>query len=102
MSKTKRKSRSSEEHQRGQIRELQKLVKSLQKQLKQYEKYEHKEVIGQDDKEVSGDSEDTFIDLKKRITCKSDSCSKGYYEEIELMGKLYGRCITCGDQRRLK
>lgn len=100
MSKTKNKNRSSDEYQKGLIRELQKENRALKKQLKQYEKYEHKDLIGQDDKDVPGDSEDTFVDLKKKIPC--NSCGKGYYNEYELMGRVYGTCNICDDRKRLK
>jgi len=102
LSKTKNKSRSSDEHQRGLIRELQKENRALKKQLKQYEKYEHKDLIelGQDDKDVAKDSEDTFVDLKKKVSC--GDCGKGYFEEYELMGKIYGTCNICGFRKRLK
>jgi hypothetical protein len=102
LSKTKNKSRSAEENSRGIIRELTKENRALKKQLKQYEKYEHKDPVdlGQDDKEVSGDSEDTYVDLKKKIPCPD--CGKGFFNEYELMGKIYGTCNICDFRKRLK
>ncbi len=104
MSKTRQKSHNELEHLRGIIKELSKENRSLKKQLKQYEKYEHlnPNELGQDDKDVVRDSEDTFIDLKKLIRCQSDSCGKGVYKEYELLGKVYGTCNICGDRKRLK
>jgi hypothetical protein len=62
---------------------------------------EHLYEVSQDE-EIESDSEDTFVSLKKMIPCDSDSCSKGFYIEMELMDKLYGRCNICGYHKRLK
>lgn len=97
----KNKSKNGEEWLRGQIRELQKENRALKKQLKQIQKKEH--IFDNDqDEDLSSDSEDTQVILRKVIKCLSDSCGKGVYDEMELMSKLYGKCNVCGDQRRLK
>ena len=85
------------EFHRGKIRELQKEVRHLQKRVKELEKYERAQ-----DEEITKDQGDTYADLPKLTRCQSDSCSKGYYVEIELAGKTYGTCTICNDRRRIK
>lgn len=56
--------------------------------------------IQSQDEEIETSNEDTFT--KRLIPCDSDSCGKGFYLEMELLGKLYGTCTICGYHKRLK
>lgn len=100
MSKTKRKTRSEQEHLRGYIKELEKTVRSLQQQLRQYEKYEQNS--NSQDEEFYLDSEDT----KKEFKMKSDcfDCGKGKMVETINLGTrgIYGACDHCGFKGRMK
>lgn len=99
MSKSKQKNRSDLEHLRGYNRELEKEVRSLRKQLKQYEKYER---ISQDDNDIAS-SEDTYPEIEFKLTKDCSSCGKDkIVESLEIMGKHYGTCATCGYSERLK
>ena len=97
MSKTKNKTRTEAEHYRGIIREYEKEIKSLRQQLRQYEKYSR----SQDSSENSGyDNEDTFVEKKLIKSC--DNCGKGtVIETLEILGKIYGTCDTCGYNERM-
>ena len=94
----KKKERTPDEHFKGQIRELEKEIRRLRQQLRQYEKYER----SQEDDGMVKDSEDTYASLPKLHKCQSDSCGKGVYVEIELLGRTYGTCNVCNERKRLK
>lgn len=99
----KKKEKSSDEYFRGEIRRLKKVIKNLESELRSHKKWEHTYEVTQDDNEVAGDSEDTMIDLKPRILCDGeDGCFKGYFQEIEIMDRVYGSCPVCERRKRLK
>lgn len=99
MSKSKQKNRSELEALRGFNRELEKEVRSLRKQLKQLEKYER---TSQDDNDVIA-NEDTYPEIEFKLTKDCSSCGKNkVVESLEIMGKIYGQCPTCGYSERLK
>ncbi len=102
MGKTKNKNHDEVRYLQGEIRRLKKVIRSLESQLKSSKKMEHAYEISQDE-EIMGDSEDTFAHLTPAIPCDGETgCGKGYFKEMELMGKTYGTCNTCGFSRRLK
>lgn len=80
----------------GEIRSLNKLVKSLRQRIKQLEKQEH---IFEQELSTAGEPEELPIG-KQQVLC--EDCSKGYYLELDLNGKIYGTCQTCGYHKRLK
>lgn len=84
---------------RGIIKELEKQVRSLQKENRELSKQKHIFIKdSQDDDDIAQDSEDTYIKPKKR--CKS--CGKGFLEEFEIMGKIFGTCNICEHREKLK
>ena len=91
----KKRERNSDEFYRARIRELEKEIRSLQKRVKELEKFERAQ-----DEEVITDTEDTYIELPKLNRCLD--CGKGFMEEFELMGKVYGTCNICGNRKRIK
>jgi len=95
MGKTKNKNSSSEEYYKGEIRKLKKEVRQLRKQVQQ-NTHEPRE----QDEEISGDSEDTIVEVKKLQTC--NECFKGKLIEFEFMGKIYGTCSTCGYRKKIQ
>lgn len=88
----------------GEIRRLEKVIKSLRAENRSLKKHEHAYEIHKEsqDDEIMTDSEDTHAVLKKLIPCDSDSCGKGYYRELDIIGRLYGTCTVCGYSKRLK
>lgn len=99
MGKVKQKNADELRYLRGLIRELQKEVRTLRKELQYYKKRDHITERSQD-VEISGDSEDTYIELVPRIRCKD--CGKGSYDEFEIMDKVFGTCNVCGFREKLK
>lgn len=99
----KKREKSGEEFWRSRVRELEKENKSLKQKLKRLEKREHLvEELSQDEEMIS-DSEDTFVQLPKLTKCDDENgCGKGIYIEMELMGKVYGKCNICGNNKRLR
>lgn len=91
----KKRDKSPEEFFRGLLREANKRIRQLEQEVKSLRKYERSQ-----DEEVVVDEEDTYPDKKPLIRC--DSCSKGFYEEFEIMDKVIGTCNVCGDRKRLK
>lgn len=99
----KKRSKSGEEWLRGQVRELQKENRALKRQLKFLEKKEH---IFDDDTsqevEVAGDSEDTYPDMQRKAKEPCSDCGKGFMDEFEFLGRVFGTCNICGNRKRLK
>ncbi len=83
---------------RGIIKELEKQVRSLQKENKELSKSKHIFIDKSDSDEISQDSEDTYIKPKKRCI----HCGKGFLEEFEIMGKVFGTCNICEHREKLK
>lgn len=80
-----------EEHFLGQIRELKKENKSLKQKLRMLEKREHlTETTPDEPEEVE----------PKAVICKE--CFKGKLEILEIVGKVFGTCKTCGHRIKLK
>jgi len=97
----KKREKSSDEFYKGQLRELQAENKSLKKRIKQLERREHFADVEQyEDVELPVGEQNAV--LEKRIRCDDAGCGKGTYDTIELLGKLYGKCNICGNQKRLK
>lgn len=89
----------------GEIKRLKKIIRGLEADVRSHKKYEHAYEVHQEsqDDEIITDSEDTHAILKKLIPCDGDAgCGKGYFKELELMGKIYGSCGVCGRHKRLK
>jgi len=95
LGKTKNKNSSSEEYYKGEIRKLKKEVRQLRKQVQQ-NTHEPRE----QDTEISGDSEDTIVEVKKLQDCLS--CGKGKMIEFDIVGRTYGTCNICGERKKLK
>lgn len=74
-------------------KELKKQVRSLQHQVRELQKHEHMYEYS-DDVPEEVNMEDTHIPCRE--------CGKGVYTEIELLGKVYGTCTTCGDRKKLR
>lgn len=74
-------------------------MRTLRKELQYFKKRDHISDRSQD-VEVAGDSEDTQVTLETRTRC--EECARGYYEEIELLGRVYGTCTICENRKRLK
>jgi hypothetical protein len=98
LGKTKNKDHDQVRYLQGEIKRLEKKVRSLEKEVRSHRKMEHAYEISQDE-EIMADSEDTHPKMRP---CDSDSCGKGFYKEMELMGKTYGTCGVCGFSKRLK
>lgn len=98
----KKKERSELEYYRSQIRELQKENKQLKKQLGHHEKRKHiyNDVISDYEEMLIQHVPVDEIKTNKKITC--EDCSKGNYDEFEIMGKVIGTCNNCGFRKRLK
>jgi hypothetical protein len=82
------------------VRELEKEIRSLRQQLRQYEKYQRNQ-----DEEERYDSEDTYPNLEIKLTKPCEQCGPGkgvVVETLEIMGKTYGTCNTCGYNDRIK
>lgn len=82
------------------IRDLEKQVRTLTKELQYYKKRSHIFENPEKDEEIINDSEDTMIDLKRKIIC--EECGKGTYVEFEIMDKCYGTCNVCEHRKRIK
>lgn len=107
MGKTKNKNHDEVRYLQGEIKRLKKVIRSLESELRSHRKMEHAYEIRQDtksqDEEVMTDSEDTYVELKRLIPCDGEfGCGKGFFKEMELMGKIYGSCNVCGRNKRLK
>lgn len=100
MGKVKNKDHNETRFLQGEIRRLKKIIKSKDMEIRALKKHEHLYEISQDE-EIETDSEDT-MSIKKLIPCESDSCGKGFYIEMELLGRCYGTCSLCGYHKRLK
>jgi hypothetical protein len=91
----KKKDKDPAEFFRGKLREKDKLIRSLEKRIKELEKH----LQPQDNSEVIADTEDTIPKLQM---CDSESCNKGVMREFEIIGKIYGECVICGNRKRLR
>lgn len=99
----KKRSKSGEEWLRGRIRELEKENRALKKQLKFLEKKEHIfDDTGSQEVEVASDSEDTYPGMQRKAKEPCHDCGKGFMDEYELLGRVYGTCNICGNRKRLK
>jgi hypothetical protein len=87
------KERSSDEFYKGRIKELEKEVRNLKKQLRQLQKQEH----FYNNKDL--DEPETVIEPKKE-RCKE--CSKGFMEELNVLDRIFKRCLTCGHRTRAR
>lgn len=96
MSKTKRKNRSSDEYFRGLIREQNKLIKKLQQRLRYFDKRQH---IFDEPEIVETLDQPEIIEMK--TPCIQPKCI-GFYNILDLDGKIYGTCNSCGYSKRLK
>lgn len=76
--------------------ELKKQIRSLQHQVRELQKHEHMYDMEPGDNLPDETNEDTHTP----IACRE--CGKGVYQEIELLGKVYGTCVTCGDRKKLR
>ena len=75
-------------------------MRTLHKQVKYHKNREHiREDLGQDE-EVSGDSEDTIVNIEHKVRC--EECGKGFYKEYEIMDKCFGTCNVCENRKRLR
>jgi hypothetical protein len=99
MSKTRRKSHGEGEHFKGIIRELTKENRQLKKELKHLKKGEN---LYENNKEEIQEilEKKNEPDATKQKLCTD--CFKGYFEEIEILGKVFGTCGTCGFRKKLK
>lgn len=97
MSKTSRKTHDRSEHLHGLLREKEKEIKTLKQELRQFKK---RESLYENNRE---EIQEVLVkkEEKKKLRRCTD-CSKGFYEEIELMGKVFGTCKICGFRERLK
>ena len=84
----------------GEVRKLKKIVRHLEQENRALQKWDHLNLneIGQDDKEIIEDTEDTYI--KRGVPC--DFCGKGFYKEFEIRGMVYGTCGVCEHRKKLK
>lgn len=86
MGKTRQKTHSEIEHLRSENRQLRKRLKTLQKQKHFYDKIID-EVVEEEQPE------------SKMRPCSD--CGKGFMEEFEILGKIFGTCSTCGFRERI-
>jgi hypothetical protein len=99
VSKTRNKGHNDAENTRGYIRELEKEIRSLRQELRRYEKYDRAQ-REQDSSDHTSDNEDTSPNLLMTKNC--DSCGKGkIIQTLEICGKIYGTCGTCGHNDRI-
>lgn len=75
-------------------------MRTLTKELQYYKKRNHLFDATKQDEEISKDNEDTMVILETRIRC--EECTRGFYEEFEIMDKCFGTCNICEHRKRLK
>jgi hypothetical protein len=97
MAKTKQKTSSETEHQKGLIRELQKQVKALTRQLKYLEKRDHLNDLPEPD---ACDEPISILVTEMKVPCLE--CGAGFYDALPILDKVYGNCNSCGHNKRLK
>lgn len=87
--------RSELEHYKGLLRSAEKEIKSLRQQLRYYEKY------GNEHEDESIETDDN-VHIEQKYLKPCHECGKGFMEEFEIIGKIYGTCNICGHRERLK
>lgn len=100
MSKTRRRTHSESESYKGVIRELQKENRQLKKELRQYIKREDLYENNKDEIHEVIEKQKKTEESSKRIKCQS--CGKGYLDVVEIMNRVFGTCVICGDRKKLK
>lgn len=82
--------KSEVDHYKGLLREAEKTIRKLQQELRYYQKYEQTTVTEVED----------IPETKPAKPCHE--CGKGFMDEFEIVGKVYGTCNVCGHRERLK
>jgi late competence protein required for DNA uptake (superfamily II DNA/RNA helicase) len=102
MSKTRSKNRDEITHFKGIIRKLEKQIRQLQKQLKYYTKKDHLyEDVRDQIQEVIAKEDEIVAKKEEQVDC--DKCNNGHMTNLlELLGKWYGECNSCGYRKRIK
>lgn len=77
-------------------KDLKAQVRTLEHHIRELEKH-HRIYESAQDEEVINDTEDTYI---KRQPCSS--CGKGYYEEFEILDKVFATCNVCSDRKKIR
>ena len=95
MAKTKRKNHNEKRHYEGIIREQDKEIIRLKRQLRYFEKREHWNTLPEPEIQTA-----PILVTEMKVPCLE--CNKGFYDEMVIIDKVYGRCETCGHNKRLK
>lgn len=99
MGKVKNKEGSQTRFLEGEVRRLKKVIRGLESEIRSLKKYEHFWDVTQDEEYIA-DSEDTHPVVTKLEPCLE--CGKGFYQEFELVGRIFGTCNICEARKRLK